>query len=73
MNLFNILQLVDCEQNVKIVIENNAMIEAEVSGDQESIMKMLSSAILARTVGCIAARDNNVLYIWLEDEKDENA
>lgn len=72
MNLFNLLEVVDYEQKVKIIMESNGIIEAEVIGDQASIMKMLSSKILEQTVTCIAPREEKVLYIWLEEKKDEN-
>lgn len=72
MNLFNLLEVVDYEQEVKIIMESNGMIEAEVSGDQASVMKMLSKETLEKIVTCIAPRDEKVLYIWLEEAKDEN-
>lgn len=73
MTLFNLLEVVDYEQKVKIIMESNAMIEAEVSGDQASIMKMLSKETLEQIVTFIAPREEKVLYIWLEEKKDENA
>lgn len=74
MKLFNLLDVIDYEQNMKVLIENNGMIEAEVSGDQASIIKMLSSKMLEADVSCIAARDGKVIWVWLEeDATDENA
>lgn len=67
MKLVNVLDLVDYEHNLKICIEKNGTIEAEVSGNQASIMKMLSNQMLDTDVSCIAARDGNVLYVWLEE------
>lgn len=73
MNLTNLLEVVDYEQKVKIIMESNGIIEAEVVGDQASIMKMLSKETFEKTVTCIAPREEKVLYIWLEETKDENA
>lgn len=72
MILFNLLEVVDYEQKVNIIIESNGIIEAEVSGDQASIMKMLSKETLEQPVTCIAPREEKVLYIWLEETHDEN-
>ena len=72
MKLINLLDVIDCEHNMKVLIENNVEIEAEISGDQASIMKMLSSKMLESDVSCIAARDGNTLYVWLEDLHEDN-
>ena len=72
MKLANLLDVVDYEQKVKIIMESNGIIEAEVSGDQASIMKMVSKETLDYIVICIAPREEKVLYIWLEETNDEN-
>lgn len=72
MKLADLLKVIDYEQKMKVCIEKNATIEAELSGDQMSMVKMLSAQILESDVSCIAARDDDTLYVWLEDVKDEN-
>ncbi len=67
MKLINLLDVIDYEHNMKVLIENNAEIEAEVSGDQASIIRMLSSKMLDSDVSCISARDGNVIWVWLEE------
>lgn len=71
MKLVNLLEVIDYEHNMKVIIENSGTIEAEVSGDQASIMKMLSEKMLENDVTCIAARDGNVLYAWLEEYSND--
>lgn len=66
MKLVNLLDVIDYEQGMKVLIENNETIEAEVSGDQASIMKMLSSKMLDADVNCISARDGNAVWVWIE-------
>lgn len=73
MKFVNLLDVVDYEQNLKVIIEGNGIIEARVRGDQASILKMLSKETLEKPVTCIAPREEKVLYIWLEDAKDEKA
>lgn len=72
MKLADILSVIDYEQKMKVCIEKNATIEAELSGDQMSVVKMLSAQILESDVSCISARDDDTLYVWLEDVKDED-
>lgn len=73
MKLADILKVIDYEQKMKVCIEKNATIDAELSGDQLSMTKILSVQTLESTVSCIAARDDDTLYVWLEDVTDENA
>lgn len=65
MKLVNLLEAIDYEQGMKVLIENNETIEAEVSGDQASIMKMLSSKMLEADVSCISGRDGNAIWVWI--------
>lgn len=66
MKLVNLLDVIDYEQNMKVLVENNGTIEAEVSGDQASIMKMLSNQMLDADVSCIASRDGKAIWVWLK-------
>lgn len=67
MKLADLLKVIDYEQKMKVCIEKNATIEAELSGDQMSVAKMLSSHILESEVSCISARDDDTLFVWLGD------
>lgn len=67
MKLANLLAVIDCEQKMNICIEKNGALDAEVSGDQDSLMKMLSDKMFHSDVSCVEARDGDRLYVWLEE------
>lgn len=67
MKLVSLLEKIDYEQQMKICVEENETVCAAVNGNQASIIKMLSEKMLDADISCIAARDGNVLYVWLEE------
>jgi len=67
MKLANLLAVIDCEQKMKVCIEKNGALDAEVSGDQDSLMKMLSDKMFNSDVSCVEARNEDILYVWLEE------
>lgn len=73
MKLIDLLDVVDYGQIMKVYIENNGVVESEVSGDQASLLGMLSGKVLNSDVSYVEAKTGEVLCVWLEDEKDENA
>ena len=68
MKLVSLLKVIDCEQKMNVCIEKNGALDAEVSGDQDSLMKMLSDEMFNSDVSCVEARDGDRLYVWIEED-----
>ena len=71
MRFDDLMMTIDKEQKMTVcILESNLTdVKYKISGNNESILEMLSDSFMKKLVGSISARDTNVIWVWLEDKE----
>lgn len=69
MKFIDLLRRIDCEQKMTVCIlaGNSKNVRSKISGDQFSIVEMISEKLYGADVDSVAARNDNNIWVWLED------
>ena len=71
MRLIDLLNCIDYEQEMTVCLlaSNHTDAEARVYGTKDSICKMIDGGLNGADVSGIAARKDNTIMVWLEDNR----
>lgn len=71
MKFIDLLNCIDYEQEMAICIlaSNHTDAEARIDGTKDSICKMIDGGLHGANVSGIAARKDNTIMVWLEDNR----